>query len=266
MKYIKPLILLSIISAVLLSLFFLFRRTNILLTSVNNLRNDLKSIKNQNLVSTSEREPFVNPTQNEQEHTQFDQIVNESTRLESTRQNIDNLKNSIEKLEDMISTSSGDDDELDSEQTSWSLSSTGDENTIVQLDEDGDDEENIIQDLEDNNEHLEKDEPKNLLSYDLADTGEKNSELEILLVEPKDVDETLSIDMNKEGNLQKDMVDQVKIDVILNSYSKRNLEKLCGDNKLSKSGSKTILIKRLLNSGYEFTNVTQETDKILSQN
>ena len=62
------------------------------------------------------------------------------------------------------------------------------------------------------------------------------------------------------------MVDQVKIDVILNSYSKRDLEKLCGDNKLSKSGSKTLLTKKLLNSGYEFKNVTPETVKILSHN
>ena len=100
----------------------------------------------------------------------------------------------------------------------------------------------------------------NLESYDLADVENENSELEDLLnsnttpVESNVLDTVSTVSNPQEsGELSnKSISEEVTSDIILNTYSKRDLENLCANNYLSKSGNKTVLIERLLDSGYKF--------------
>ena len=43
---------------------------------------------------------------------------------------------------------------------------------------------------------------------------------------------------------------EMKINILIDKYTKKNLEALCGHHKISKSGSKRVVIKRLLDNNY----------------
>lgn len=245
MKYLKPLISLSIVSVVVLALFYLWRRTNILLSSINSLRGDLAELKHiplregavpESLVGDDTNEAFVDAPSNQLETKQ---------KIEDTQQNITLLKSSIEQLENMISSSEGE------YESSMSDSETEEEELAV------------AGDVDENNDHI--------MSYGL-DAPETNSELNDLLNNKSEEitdskKEIISVESNQPGvTLQKNITDEVKIDVILNSYNKKQLENLCGDANLSKSGSKTALIKRLLSNGHEFKTINEVVPEISSQN
>ena len=245
MKYLKPLISLSIVSVVVLALFYLWRRTNILLSSINSLRGDLAELKHiplregavpESLVGDDTNEAFVDAPSNQLENKQ---------KIEDTQQNITLLKSSIEQLENMISSSEGE------YESSMSDSETEEEELAV------------AGDVDENNDHI--------MSYGL-DAPETNSELNDLLNNKSEEitdskKEIISVESNQPGvTLQKNITDEVKIDVILNSYNKKQLENLCGDANLSKSGSKTALIKRLLSNGHEFKTINEVVPEISSQN
>ena len=235
MKYIKPLISLCIVSVVVLAIFYLWRRTNILLSSINSMRGDLTALKHTLLTGTPPVESPVNAETNEPFVDSPPNQVGTHQKIQDTQQNITLLKSSIEQLENMISSSEEEEDDssVSGTESDEELAVAGDVDEIL------------------NSDHL--------MSYGL-EAPEINSELEGLLdnkidteIETDPKKDDVSFESNQpEANLEKTITDQVKIDVILKSYSKKQLENLCGDNYLSKSGSKTALTTRLLTDGYEF--------------
>ena len=63
------------------------------------------------------------------------------------------------------------------------------------------------------------------------------------------------IDTSHDGNIQNLSVppNEITLDIITNNLSKKYLENLCLDNKLSKSGNKAILAQRLIDNNYNFS-------------
>ena len=53
---------------------------------------------------------------------------------------------------------------------------------------------------------------------------------------------------------------EMKINILIDKYTKKNLEALCINHKISKSGSKRVVIKRLLDNNYNF-NLNQISKK-----
>lgn len=57
---------------------------------------------------------------------------------------------------------------------------------------------------------------------------------------------------------------EMKVEILLDKYTKKNLEALCAAQKISKSGSKRVLISRLIESNYDFklNKITETTQKL----
>ena len=268
MKHLKLLIGLVCIVGIIASIVLLYRRTNILLSHFDNLNNDLRSIKSLLSQGSKVKTPQVsvkNPSGprinvrpvnvrpvNVRPETPL--VVNKpENNIINTRNNIEQLRASIEEIEDMMTSSS-------------EYEST----------EDADDESNEVE-LEVGSKNIEQNKTDNLESYDLADVENENSELEDLLnssdikdnienieeteslvsnpQEPIELnpDKPLELDTEESNKLNnKSIIDEVTLDIILNKYTKRELEALCSNKYLSKSGNKTNLVTRLLENGHDF--------------
>ena len=67
--------------------------------------------------------------------------------------------------------------------------------------------------------------------------------------------------MSSQGSIISDTLTlEMKMNILLEKYTKRSLEALCVENKISKSGSKRVVIKRLLDNNHNF-NLNQISKK-----
>ena len=270
MKYMKILLGLSVLIAVAAAIFLLYRRSNMLLEQFNNINNDLISIKNflskgnKNSISAKNihgRSGNI-PQQLSTSHVTPNGIATKpvnntayptNNKVQITKDNITMLKTSIEKIEDLISSS----DESDQTETDGSVSE------IVDYESDRETEDQTLliteADVIDNT---------NVTSYDLADTNAVNSELEVLLDDNKELDniDTLSLASNPQDSADLTKIAEEIETIIINQYTKRELEGFCAKQFLSKSGNKKVLIERLLKSGYKFNVVTGDTENNVSKN
>ena len=278
MGYIRIMGGLTVLVATLFAIFLLYRRTNILLEQFSTLNNELVSIKNflrkgpiknTNISSTipvSSGSVNVNKNvgiNNQQTQQPIEHIAQKRVAL--AQNNINMLKTSIENLENMISSSDEESEYSTTEESieeALEINNADDEEIEIEVRSD-----EIKQTLE----GLELDN-KNITSYDLTDNNEPNSELEVLANNPDltKLLDTLSIDsanpqeseeiVSTSQNLE-NITKEIK-EALLAKYSKRELENLCANNSLSKSGNKNTLIERLLVSSHSFSKVSSESISI----
>ena len=278
MGYIRIMGGLTVLVATLFAIFLLYRRTNILLEQFSTLNNELVSIKNflrkgpiknTNISSTipvSSGSVNVNKNvgiNNQQTQQPIEHIAQKRVAL--AQNNINMLKTSIENIENMISSSDEESEYSTTEESieeALEINNADDEEIEIEVRSD-----EIKQTLE----GLELDN-KNITSYDLTDNNEPNSELEVLANNPDltKLLDTLSIDsanpqeseeiVSTSQNLE-NITKEIK-EALLAKYSKRELENLCANNSLSKSGNKNTLIERLLVSGHSFSKVSSESISI----
>ena len=269
MKHLKLLVVSACLVSVIAAVVLLYRRTNILLSHYENVNKDLNSIKSfltknvkppatgpvvrrgapvANLRKVVGGAPVLNPQREVLEkrvNTAEPNTVEPLHKIENTQDNIEKIRASIEQLEGMISSSSEYDSE-DADDESYEETAVGGKGTAALLDTSTADggRANLVS--------------NNLESYDLDDIEDENSELEDLInspeVETAPTDTISTVSNPQESNEinNKSITEAVTVDIIINRYTKKSLENLCGDNYLSKSGNKSVLIQRLLDNGYNF--------------
>lgn len=91
---------------------------------------------------------------------------------------------------------------------------------------------------------------------------EQDDNQQLLVVESEENEEEISLEEQVE--LSDELKKEVDIDVISNLYSKRQLENLCINNSLSKSGNKNTLVQRLLDNNVELAETENELSTINS--
>ena len=253
------------IAATAISITLLFRRSNMLMAHYANLNSDVSSIKNF-LLNNSSGPRSTPGTSIHHEHIETPKESAEVNPIVLTRNNINNLQEEILELENMVSSSDGNsDEEYSDEYSEISYKESefdgqeGGKNSNTQSVMDG---------------------------YDLANI-ETNSELakvltsavsEIEVVEDLNGDDKPNNSINGDndsinGDNDSDhgvdsssssLTEEVVIDLVIRTYTKRKLENLCASKYLSKSGNKNILIKRLLANGHSF-GVEKTTSKNISK-
>jgi len=255
MKNIKLLIVFLCLVSIIVAITLLYRRTNVLLSHYENVSRDLTSVKkfltknakpnSVKLVTGAANGesgppqrglPQRSPTQMVFNKAVLEKKVNTEPfdKIKHTQDNIKDLRASIEAMEDMISSSSG----YSSEEADDESSERPHTVSFAQKD----------------------DEENNLESYDLANIENENSELEDLMGDvggtkpDSNIETETAMDNSPKSNdlNNKSIVEEVTVDIILNTYSKKTLEELCGSDYLSKSGNKSVLVQRLLDNGYKF--------------
>lgn len=242
MKHMKLLVVFLSFVCVTLAIVLLYRRTNVLLSHYENVTRDVNSIKNfltKNVKPPTRQavngsRPIIVPSVSPPKREVLERQVNTEPldKIKHTQHNIEELRASIEVMEDMISSSSG-----------YSSEDADDESNEQAV-------EQVVQNLQ--NETLE--------SYDLEEADGENSELEDLLNSDSvksasdAIENASNVSNPQESNelTTQSIAEEVTVDIILNTYTKKTLENLCGHHYLSKSGTKRILIERLIGNGYKF--------------
>lgn len=277
MKNIKFLLGSACVIALVVVAVLLYRRTNMLMSHFRNLTQDLNSVKSfltknmtppQNIRGSGvavSRTPASNLQPEEEEN-----------KIHNTQHNIDTLTREIAEIQNMMSSSSESETEELGEET---------ESDIGSIETDADIDGTLGDTDDDNSVNLEEQtvETQNLESYDLVDVDE-NSELENLL-NPGGQDEKNSaekvpektveydVELEQEESKQVDIksnsnniTDEITEDLIINRYTKRELEKLCSQKYISKSGNKAVLVRRLIENKFDFSIYKINVVQAVSQN
>ena len=269
MKHLKLLVVFLSLVSLIAAIVLLYRRTNILLSHFDNLNRDVVSIKG--FLTKNVRPPVVRsvgggvkvpsgPTEVLRNNVSYKKEiseknvndVNQHDKIKNTQHNIEKLRESIEQIEDMMSSSSGYESEDADDESDKEVGVL--EETPILLEESG---------VKVSNNNVE--------SYDLADIEDENSELEDLINaseqrDEEDIIESMSTISNPQESNElngKSITEEVTVDIILNSYSKKDLENLCAAEYLSKSGNKSVLVQRLLDNGYNFSQNNNNTGEVV---
>jgi len=244
----------------------LYRRTNMLMSHFRNLNQDIHSIKNF-LSSKMTPSNNVGAGSGIAISASNSNVEEAETQINSAQNNIEKLTREIAEIQDMMSSSESETDESVNE-SDFDIES-------VNLEKVNDGE---LGDTEEEDLQIELTNEENLESYDLA-AVDQNSELENLLSPDlnggNDSDKSTeqnSIEMAEESkeisidNESNSIKAEITEDLIINRYTKKELENLCSLKYISKSGNKAVLVKRLLDNNYDFGSTIISSGQTVSQN
>ena len=187
---------------------------------------------------------------------------------------IDDLKREIGNIEQLISDSSNstaDDNSEFNELANIELDKNSEFNDILHSNSDAALENNILnmKNSEDRDSVLSNDRSVNhieLLDNELNNLNEESSVPVQMDENYEEVDDKYINKDNKDNrdniidslevqNSMENDQSSITVDIIINNYSKKELEQKCLDNNLSKTGSKTVLANRLFKNNVKFSNL-----------
>ena len=268
-------------------IYYFYRRNKSLLQEVKKLKRDVWCEKNR----ITESDTVAREKGNGEE----------SITKSVSKESLHSLRNEINNLEDMISSSEDDDseyssDDVDSEALLKDILE-GDpafENNIdvihtnevevnplhsYHLDENDDNDNLELDELmkADTNENIESLVQANISKavVNIAPSQSKNT-TKTETFEDIQSESSLSTvnsdiieisNMSSQSSAISDILTlEMKINILTDKYTKKNLEVLCSEEKVSKSGSKRVLIKRLLDNNHNFNlnKITEKTQNIIS--